>query len=81
MGSINVRLARLERAVATDPRMTAAEIDEAAVRYEAELCNDGVPGGGTIASAIIAWRSVVEGVGDTWLQRIYANMAPADFHA
>lgn len=81
MGSINVRLARLERAVATDPRMTAAEIDEAAVRYEAELRNDGVPGGGTIAEAIIAWRSVVERVGDTWLQRIYANMAPADFHA
>jgi len=81
MGSINVRLARLERAVASDPRMTAAEIDEAAIRYEAELRSDGVLGGGTIIGAVIAWRSAVERAGDTWLQRIYADMAPADFYA
>lgn len=75
------RIARLERAGDTDPRMTAAEIDVAADRYEAELQQDGVPGGGTIASAVTAWRSMVEQTGEAWRQRVYASMTPADLYA
>lgn len=75
------RIARLERTGDADPRMTAAEIDAAADRYEAELRQDGVPGGGTIASAVAAWRGMVEQTGEAWLQRVYAGMTPADLYA
>lgn len=61
--------------------MTAAEIDAAADRYEAELRHDGELGGGTIASAIAAWREMVEQTGEAWLQRVYAGMTPADLYA
>lgn len=75
------RIARLERTGDADPRMTAAEIDAAADRFEAELRHDGVPGGGTITSAVAAWRGMVEQAGEAWLQRVYAGMTPADLYA
>lgn len=75
------RIARLERAGDTDPQMTAAEIDAAADRFETELRQDGVPSGGTITSAVASWRGMVEQTGEAWLQRIYADMTPADLHA
>lgn len=75
------RIARLERAGDTDPRMTTAEINAAADRYEGELRQDGVPGGGSIASAVASWRSMVEQTGEAWLQRVYAGMTPADLYA
>ncbi len=78
---ITDRIARLELAGDADPRMTTAEIDAATDRYEAELQNDGVPGGGTITCAVAAWRGMVEQTGEAWLQRVYASMTPADLYA
>lgn len=75
------RIARLERAGDADPRMTAAEIDAAAGRFEDELRQDGVPGGGTITSAVASWRGMVEQTSDAWLQRVYAGMTPSDLYA
>ncbi len=78
---ITDRIARLERAGDADPRMTTAEIEAAADRFEADLQHDGVPGGGTIASAVAAWRGMVEQTSEAWLQRVYADMTPADLYA
>lgn len=75
------RIARLERAGDADPRMTEAELDAAAGRYEAELRQDGVPSGGTITGAVATWREMVEHTGEAWLQRVYAGMTPADLYA
>jgi hypothetical protein len=61
--------------------MTVGEIDAAAVRFEDELRHDGVPGGGTVADAVAAWRGMVEQTGEAWLQRVYAGMTPADLYA
>lgn len=72
------RLARLEQAHATDPRMTADEVDAAAARYEAELTSDGTPCGRPVADAMATWRELIGTASTAWLQRIYAGMSPVD---
>ena len=75
------RIARLERTGCDDPWMSAAEIDTAAVRYEAELLVDGTPCGGSVEEALAAFRRLVGTASEPWLQRIYVGMSPADLFA
>lgn len=74
------RLTRLEQARAADPRMTVDEIEAAAVRYEAELREDGVPGGGSVQGAMSSWRQLVDQAAEPWLQRVWAGMSPMDLY-
>lgn len=75
------RLTRLERSHDTNPRMSADEIDAAAIRYEAELTSDGTPCGRTVAAALATWRQLLDAAAEPWLQRVYAGMSPADLYA
>ena len=74
------RLARLERIEGEHPRLSRAEIEAAATRYEAALRDDGVPGGGSVQQALDGWRRIVEG-SPPWAQRVYLNAEPADMFA
>lgn len=78
---ISERLARLERQDRGDPRMTAAEIDEAAITYAEELTADGPPCGRSVADALSTWRALIDAAAEPWLQRVYAGMSPADLYA
>ena len=73
------RLARLERIEGEHPRLSRAEIETAATRYEAALRNDGVPGG-LVQEALDGWRRVVDQA-PPWAQRVYLNAEPADLFA
>ena len=70
------RIRNLERRSNDDPRMTAPEIEAAAARYESMLDPCADP-----ERARSTWRACVSAAASGWLQRIYADMAPEDFHA
>ncbi len=74
------RLARLERIEGEHPRLSLAELETAATRYEAALRQDGVPGGGSVQGALDRWRRVVD-QSPPWAQRLYLNAEPADLFA
>lgn len=74
------RITRLEQRGNTGPRMTVAEIDTAAGRYEQRLSIGDRPGEVTDDQARSAWRSLVSAPGPGWQQRVYANMDPWDIY-
>ena len=74
------RLTRLERIEGEHPRLSRAEIDIAATRYEAALRHDGVLGGASVQEALDGWRRIVDQA-PPWAQRVYLNAEPADLFA
>ena len=72
------RLARLERRDDADARMTAAEIDEAAGRYQQALGEE--PAGARVVS-LPGWHTVIAAARPSWFQRALAAASPADWFA
>lgn len=72
------RIARLERREDGDARMSAAEIDEAAGRYQQALDEEL---DGLRVVSLPGWRTAIVNVRPSWFQRALAAASPSDWFA